>query len=188
VEEPDILVLKTEYNLAWNYFSAKELGDSIMNYWREWLNRLDSGKFDTEYPPPLTNDYGDIKGQPDWFGECPDGTIVFGYNLRNTNIFNQRVITSCKRTVNLSNYTNLWKKVILEHLDEQVTRLETEETKQDTVTAPLHSTQSVNDRETVILEDDEMDVGPRHHRRDRSPVADQWKTGASSWGHGGLGF
>ncbi|KAJ2983865.1 hypothetical protein NUW54_g10588 [Trametes sanguinea] len=32
----DVLVLKSTYNTAWNYFSAKELGDEILGYWRSW--------------------------------------------------------------------------------------------------------------------------------------------------------
>jgi hypothetical protein len=33
----DVLVLKTQYNITWNYFNSHELGDIIFNYWREWL-------------------------------------------------------------------------------------------------------------------------------------------------------
>ena len=106
-EEPNVLVLKTEYNLAWNYFNAQKLGDQIFGYWQEWLNRLDSGKFDIEYPLPLDEDYGNLKGSPNLFGERLDGTLVFGYNVWNTDIMNRQVITSCKRTVNLANMTNL---------------------------------------------------------------------------------
>jgi hypothetical protein len=36
-ENTDVLVLKSVYKTAWNYFNAKELGDTIFNYWREWL-------------------------------------------------------------------------------------------------------------------------------------------------------
>ena len=37
VPTADTLVLKTEYNLAWDYFNAHELGQTIFNYWGEWL-------------------------------------------------------------------------------------------------------------------------------------------------------
>ena len=30
-----VLVLKSHYNLAWNYLKAKELGDTMLGYWRE---------------------------------------------------------------------------------------------------------------------------------------------------------
>ena len=36
-EGADVLVLKTQYNLAWNYFNAHQLGDTIFGFWHEWL-------------------------------------------------------------------------------------------------------------------------------------------------------
>lgn len=33
----DVLVLKSEFNTAWNYFSATELGNTILGYWRDWI-------------------------------------------------------------------------------------------------------------------------------------------------------
>src|ERR1700712_4434802 len=35
----EVLVLKTEYNTAWNYFNATEFGNTIFGYWRTWLDR-----------------------------------------------------------------------------------------------------------------------------------------------------
>ena len=42
--QPEVLVLKSEFNLAWNYFNAKELSNTIFGYWREWLMRAESGR------------------------------------------------------------------------------------------------------------------------------------------------
>jgi hypothetical protein len=36
-EPENVLVLKTEYNMAWNYFNAAELGNRIFGYWHKWL-------------------------------------------------------------------------------------------------------------------------------------------------------
>src|ERR1700722_16137278 len=55
-ESAEILVLKTQYNLAWNYFNAHQLGDTIFDYWREWLRRADSGEFNQEFPKPSQTD------------------------------------------------------------------------------------------------------------------------------------
>jgi hypothetical protein len=45
-EHDDVLVLKSEFNTAWNYFSAHELGDVILEYWRTWMNQADNDHFD----------------------------------------------------------------------------------------------------------------------------------------------
>ena len=52
----DILVLKTQYNIAWNYFNVHQLGDTIFEYWTEWLRRHDAGLHDNEYPAPMKQD------------------------------------------------------------------------------------------------------------------------------------
>jgi hypothetical protein len=102
--DANVLVLKTEYNLTWNYFNATELGNVIFNYWREWLARADTGNFNAEYPPPPPAE--------DFVPSLDD--------VRKTNIFSYRVITSRKRTQNLLDLANLWKKTVLEQLDERV--------------------------------------------------------------------
>jgi hypothetical protein len=107
----DVLVLKTQYNLAWNYFNATQLGDTIFGYWREWLERADTGKFTLDYPPPDQKD----PRVSDWQARLP-GT----WDLRETNIFNRRVILSRKRTRNFLDLTNLWKRSVLETLEDKV--------------------------------------------------------------------
>jgi hypothetical protein len=41
--------LKSEFNTAWNYFSAKELGDTVLGYWCSWLATVESGAFNIRY-------------------------------------------------------------------------------------------------------------------------------------------
>jgi hypothetical protein len=60
-EHNGILVLKSEFNMAWNYFSAKELGDTVLGYWRSWLATAESGTYSTRYPM-FTRDCGDLAG------------------------------------------------------------------------------------------------------------------------------
>jgi hypothetical protein len=104
-DDADVLVLKTQYNLAWNYFNAHEMGDTIFGYWREWLVRADTGNFDTEFPAPDNRDLK-LRGGEDW-------------DLRKTNIFNSRVILSRKRTRNFLDLSNLWKKSVLHGIEGQ---------------------------------------------------------------------
>jgi hypothetical protein len=96
----DVLVLKTQYNIAWNYFNAHELGDTIFNYWREWLHRNDTGEYNLDFPPPASGD------QRQW-------------DLRTTNIFNSKVILSRKRTRNFLDISNLWKRTVLTGIEGQ---------------------------------------------------------------------
>jgi hypothetical protein len=110
-DSTDILVLKTQYNLAWNYFNAHQLGDEIFNYWREWLRRADSGDFNHEFPAP---DKSDIR-----VANWDTREAVGRWNLRETNIFNSKVILSRKRTRNFLDLTNLWKKTVLETMEDQ---------------------------------------------------------------------
>jgi hypothetical protein len=136
-ESEGVLVLKTEYNKAWNYFNAKELGDTILGYWREWYKRADAGLntvyTNVEWPRP-TMDWGGLKYVAgDFLTEVPltvaDDTI-FIPDVRKINILNSRVITSRKRTRNLLDLTNLWKKVVFSQLSDRV-ELELSGTQQD---------------------------------------------------------
>ena len=118
----ELLVLKTEYNKAWNYFNATELTNVIFNYWKEWLARADRREFDTEFPSPLTTLVNDISSKPglDLRYTMNDGTEIWVPDLRRINILNRRIITSRKRTRNLFDLTGLWKTIIFEQIDEKV--------------------------------------------------------------------
>ena len=100
---------------------------------------------------------------------------------------NRRVITSCKRTVNLTNMTNLWKKVILEKMDKCVLEgsLDPPELVQQPAEPPISE---MLPRSTVLSMDTESDeIESPHHWHDRSPkVSDAWRSGAPLWGAGRL--
>jgi hypothetical protein len=39
-------VLKSQFNSAWNYFSAHELGETVLGYWQAWFDQADINHFD----------------------------------------------------------------------------------------------------------------------------------------------
>ena len=97
---PEILVLKTQYNLAWNYFNAQELGNVLFNYWGNWLKHADAGIYTSEYPAPKS------------LSESP-------WDVRETKLFNSKVILSRKRTRNFLDVANLWKRSVLTGIEGQ---------------------------------------------------------------------
>jgi hypothetical protein len=178
-------VLKTQYNTAWNYFNSSQLGDTIFNYWREWLDRADRGDYTPEFPAPSEDD----TRVSDWQQSDYRGGR---YDLRDTDIFNRRVILSRKRTRNILDLTNTWKKCVFQNLEEEALADIV-----DTTTALAHpprpfdydiNTQVVGPSTHVVDEDDQSHL-PDHIRFRSSsptPIGDSWRSGAmgSSWGRG----
>lgn len=177
-----VLVLKTEYNTAWNYFSAKELGDTILNYWREWLSRADRRDFNHEFPAPD----GDNKDLP--VPEKPGSNLVFFRegedplwvpDLRQLDIFGRRMITSRKRTRNLFDLTGLWKNIVLEQLDEKITTELEEDSEQPVVDVSLDTGDNsrpstpASSRMELHFEDPVV----HNQRRSSPPVPDAWTYG-----------
>jgi hypothetical protein len=178
------LVLKSEYNLAWNYFNAHEFGQTIFNYWREWLERANTGNFNMEYPPPPASE------EP----VLIDGIPLIKWDLRETNIFNSRVLVSRKRTRNFLDLTNLWKKTVLETMEDSVldnlvdnaARIFTYKRPLDYDVNTLVTGPRPIKRSRVDYTDEEI----QFHRRSTSPrTTDAWRSGATStWGRGRLGL
>jgi hypothetical protein len=183
---PDVLVLKTQYNLAWNYFNANQLGDTIFGYWREWLNRADTGDFNQEFPAP---DERDLRTS-DWREGV--GKSVGLWDLRETSLLKSRIILSRKRTRNFLDLTNLWKRSIVENLEEL--------TLDDIVNTAARYTAL---KRPLIPDINTMVTGPRlkrarealdtdseltvEHvaRRSSSPAPTGWTSGSMSmWGRG----
>ena len=103
IERANVLVLKTQYNLAWNYFNAHQLGNVIFDYWREWLFRADTGNFNPEYPAP----------------SAKDAASVADVNLRENQLLNSKLILSRKKTRNFIDISNLWKRTVLHGIEGQ---------------------------------------------------------------------
>jgi hypothetical protein len=188
----DTLVLKSEYNLAWNYFNAHEFGQTIFNYWRTWLEKHDARDYSIDYPaPPKTK-------------ETPHGLV---WDLRETNMFNARVLVSRKRTRNFLDLTNLWKKTVLENLERDVLSETTRAVQQYVSHAPRTLDYDVNTQvvgpkpikrlreanepaqasSSAVTIDDLQDAETRelHHRSPSPHTGEAWASGSTStWGRG----
>jgi hypothetical protein len=182
-ESANVLVLKTQYNTAWNYFNSTQLGDTIMNYWREWLDRADRGDFTPAFPAPSECD----TRVSDWQQSGLEGR----WDLRNTDIFNKRVILSRKRTRNILDLTNTWKKCVFQNLEEEALADIV-----GTTTALSHPPRPFDyDINTQVVgqlsRDDREDQShlPDHVRFRSSspaPISHPWRSGAmgQTWGRG----
>ena len=116
-EHGDVLVLKSEFNTAWNYFSAKELGDTILGYWRGWLAAAESGSWSNRYPDE--REVKDLHETPVDF--ClplgSNGDLTLMPDVRKIGFSDKRILVSRKRTRNLFDLTSLWKHTVLTTLD-----------------------------------------------------------------------
>ena len=116
-ETHEVLVLKTQFNTTWNYFSALQLSDHIFGYWHGWIDQAKTGSFNKEFPW-----YEDNFGDLDWTGEqClfmdDDFIGKLVPNITKINILNRKMIVSRKRTKNLFDYSNLWKRLVIEKME-----------------------------------------------------------------------
>jgi len=167
------LVLKTEYNLAWNYFNAHEFGQVIFDYWGQWLVNHSAGTYSLEYPRPPKKE---AHKADDW-------------DLAKTDIFNSRVIVSRKRTRNFLDLTNTWKKTVLETLEDHVLddlvdtaarHVATKRTLDYDINTQIAGASRIRTAREPTSPGDDVFV------RESSPrTSDAWRSGASgSWGRG----
>jgi len=55
----NVLVLKFTYNTIWDYFSAKELGDTVLEYWHDYLSHVKVNHFTVCFPK-FSHELGDL--------------------------------------------------------------------------------------------------------------------------------
>lgn len=195
-EPENVLVLKTEYNTAWNYFNAAELGNRIFGYWREWLERADRGDFNERFPPPPVEDKSDLLcGIDSWANRPSDDPDTWSHpilDIRRSNILNRRLITSRKRTRNLMDITSLWKRTVLENLDELVLDDVNDVAPPNTSTASAGTSQTTLDTwdksnpvGSLSNADSDDELQPARYR-ERSPgVPASWRSAPmGTWGQG----
>ena len=117
-EPSELLVLKSYYNTAWNFFNAKELGSTVLGAWRLWLEKAERNEFGIR-APLFSGDLGDISEcRPQFQTEIrTSGGPKLLPDIRKIGILNRRMIVSRKRTRNLFDMTSLWKKTVLEKMD-----------------------------------------------------------------------
>jgi hypothetical protein len=191
-DSTNVLVLKSEYNLAWNYFSARELGDTVIGYWRTWLNKADLREFSPGFPaPPVATTQETAVGyRLDVSWEDENGNL-FGFpdlRLYEPNVLDARFLVSKTRTRNILDLTNLWKTTVLANLEEQVL----EEINEPVITEGLLQLRLDPDVNLQVVgapplpEDTIDDEHTELHRRQHSPNApDSWHSGASgTWSRG----
>ena len=116
----EVLVLKSEFNTSWNYFSASQLGDTIIGFWREWLIRAERNQFSIAFPK-FSGRIGDLKDVSEKLNSLvstSDGLRPVP-DLRKIGFLDRRMIVSRKRTRNLFDLTSLWKKMVLSGYDKE---------------------------------------------------------------------
>ena len=127
-EDGNVLVLKSEFNTAWNWFNAKELGDIILGYWKDWHAVADAGhdmKPSTlqKWPRPALSNIGSLGDTLHQFKTLvkvwPSGEEYIP-DVRLIGLTDKRLIVSRKRTRNMFDFTSLWKKEVFSKLDEAV--------------------------------------------------------------------
>ncbi|KAF9254015.1 hypothetical protein L218DRAFT_804452, partial [Marasmius fiardii PR-910] len=123
VTDESLLVLKTEFNLAWNYFSAAEIQSTMVDWWTEWLSRAETGNYSSEFPdfpsPSLdtaVDPRHDLASKVAGYG--PNGFFEYYLrDIRKTNLLPARVLVSRKRTSNLFDLASTWKKSVVHTME-----------------------------------------------------------------------
>jgi hypothetical protein len=117
-----VLVLKSTFNSAWNFFNAKELGETVLGYWRNYCVRAENDSFNIVYPK-YSHDLHGLKDRLD-----PEFASLFHVrtglrpmpDIRKIDILNRRMIVSRKRNRNLFDLTSLWKKTVFAKLEHDI--------------------------------------------------------------------
>jgi len=116
-----LMVLKSSFNTAWNYFNAKELGDNVIGYWRGWLAAAESETFSPRYPV-FSDDVGEVTDTPE--ARCVSVRTLAGPallpDIRAIGLDKSRWLVSRKRTRNLLDISSLWKKTVFDKLESDV--------------------------------------------------------------------
>lgn len=116
-ERPDVLVLKSEFNTTWNYFNAKELENTVLGYMRLWLLKAESREYSIDFPPtPQEWPTRDVPGRLSLKLVNDRNQEIEILDVQKTDILDRKIIVSRKKTFNLFDLANTWKKTVLEHL------------------------------------------------------------------------
>ena len=116
VDKPEVLVLKSKFNTAWNYFNTTELGNNILGYWQDWIEHANKHQFDAEFPW-FNETLGHVNLRSEhmlFVDEGPIGSYV--PDTRKINILNRWMLVSRKQTCNLFDLTNLWKNNVIDNM------------------------------------------------------------------------
>jgi hypothetical protein len=110
----DVLVLKSHYNTAWNYFSAQKLHDIVSDQWNRWLKAAEQGKKIHDAPPGLFG-VGEINATPEHLTVLvSDGVDRYELpDIRKIDIMSRRWLVSQKRNKNLFDLATTWKQSVI---------------------------------------------------------------------------
>jgi hypothetical protein len=113
-EPEDVLVLKSFYNSAWNYFSAQKLHDIVSDQWNRWLKAAEKGKKIHDAPPRLFA-VGEVTHTPEHLTVLVSDSVE-QYELpdiRKTDIMSRCWLVSQKRNKNLFDLASTWKQSVI---------------------------------------------------------------------------
>lgn len=120
-----ILVLKSTFNTAWDYFDASELGKRVTGYWKEWLEHAEKGQYSSKYPNFRAGEDSLKETQADLHSVITDPRIPAGIltrpitipDVRLTGITEARWLVSRKRTRNMFDLASSWKKEVIHRME-----------------------------------------------------------------------
>jgi hypothetical protein len=130
-EKATFVVLKSEFNPVLNYFNAKELGDTIVSFWRQSMEMWIDDKIPPVYASASEEDWNlgkhwllEEMEQGKLYPESvvtPKGGAAGSRLLPDVTKLNSlmraRWLVSRRRTRNLFDLTNLWKRMVLSSTD-----------------------------------------------------------------------
>jgi hypothetical protein len=97
------------------------IGNTILGFWRDWLQHAKDGTYSIHYPQ-YTSDTADLSEMRQELTTpvVALDNVVQIPDIRKLDILNRRMIVSRKRTRNLFDLTTLWKKLVLSNMEQQV--------------------------------------------------------------------
>ncbi|KXN81808.1 hypothetical protein AN958_03738 [Leucoagaricus sp. SymC.cos] len=131
----DVLVLKSEYNISWDFFNVQTLSERLRAGWALALRTLAYGSpvakdlpLDIQNLRPRTQGLGSLLQTPESssiVGMASDRLVLeglFGPFLRldKFGLFTKKLLVSKKCNLQLIDLTSMWRRVVLERCDRQV--------------------------------------------------------------------
>jgi hypothetical protein len=126
-EKATFVVLKSEFNPVLNYFNAKELGDTIVSKWRQSMEMWTDDKIPSAYEEDWSLGKHWLKEEMEQGKLYPESVVSLkggaaGSRLlpdvtKLNSLMRARWLVSRRRTLNLFDLTNLWKRMVLTSTD-----------------------------------------------------------------------
>ncbi len=125
--EENVVVLKSRFDDVWNFFSATELSKAVTEYWAEWLERAEKGRYSYDSARPFMpydheegHDLVDVR--PNLYRTVigKDQSEVRSPDLAKIGLLGSRWMVSRKRTKNLFDLATKWKNAVFDKLDEVI--------------------------------------------------------------------